>query len=287
MLLSYGIMCALWARERTGKGQKVETSLLQAALAMQLNDLILVENDSSGDEDYGGPTYGVFRCGDDAYINVGALQADQFARLCTLLDLEHLAHDPRFTDPAQSAAFRADVFPIIEELFTYKPSREWLKLLDEVDVPCAPVLERRQVFDEPQMLENEMIVPLSIRRSAPRASSACPCASPTPPAPSALPRPCSASTPPRSSPPSATRPPTSPPSAPKPSSERPAHTAPRPPRRSWRRSGPRGSGPSGSGQSTAQETPWDCGRPARPAAAASALTSGEICAPRSGQPMKS
>jgi crotonobetainyl-CoA:carnitine CoA-transferase CaiB-like acyl-CoA transferase len=160
MLLSYGIMCALWARERTGQGQKVETSLLQAALAMQLNDLILVENDTAAGDDYGGPTYGVFRCADDAYINVGALQADQFARLCTLLDLEHLAHDPRFTDPAQSEAFRADVFPIIEELFTYKPSREWLCLLDEVDVPCAPVLERRQVFEEPQMLENEMIVPL-------------------------------------------------------------------------------------------------------------------------------
>jgi crotonobetainyl-CoA:carnitine CoA-transferase CaiB-like acyl-CoA transferase len=160
MLLSYGIMCALWARERTGRGQQVETSLLQAALAMQLNDLILVENDPGGDADYGGPTYGVFRCADDAFINVGALQADQFARLCQVLELEHLADDPRFTDPAQSEAFRADVFPIIEELFTYKPSREWLALLDAVDVPCAPILARRDVFFEPQMIENDMIVPL-------------------------------------------------------------------------------------------------------------------------------
>jgi len=160
MLMAYGIMCALWAREKTGRGQKVETSLLQAALAMQLNDLILVENDPTAEEDYGGPTYGVFRCADDTYINVGALQADQFARLCKVLELEHLAEDPRFSDPGQSAQFRADVFPIIEELFKYRTAREWLAILDEVDVPCAPVLERREVFFEPQIVENEMIVPL-------------------------------------------------------------------------------------------------------------------------------
>ncbi|HEY7065837.1 MAG TPA: CoA transferase [Chloroflexota bacterium] len=160
MMLSYGIMCALWAREKTGRGQKVETSLLQAALAMQLNDLIYVENDAGGEEDYGGPTYGVFRCGDDKFINVGALQADQFARLCRVLELDHLADDPRFSDPAESAQFRAEVFPIIEELFKLRPSREWLAVLDEVDVPCAPVLERREVFFEAQIVENEMIVPL-------------------------------------------------------------------------------------------------------------------------------
>ena len=160
MLLAYGIMCALWVREKTGRGQQVETSLLQAALAMQLNDLILVQDDPTPAEEYGGPTYGVFRCADGAFINVGALQADQFARLCTVLELEHLAADPRFDDPAQAAQFRADVFPIIEALFAYRPASEWLAILDEVDVPCAPVLERRQVFFEPQIVENEMIVPL-------------------------------------------------------------------------------------------------------------------------------
>jgi crotonobetainyl-CoA:carnitine CoA-transferase CaiB-like acyl-CoA transferase len=160
MLLAYGIMCAVWVREKTGRGQQVETSLLQAALAMQLNDLILVENDPTPSEDYGGPTYGVFRGADGAFLNVGALQADQFARLCRVLELEHLADDPRFSDPAQSAQFRADVFPIIEELFTYRPASEWLTILDEADVPCAPVLGRHQVFSEPQIIANEMIVPL-------------------------------------------------------------------------------------------------------------------------------
>ena len=158
MLLSYGIMCALWAREKTGVGQKVETSLLQAAVAMQGGDLVLAEDDPAGPVEGGSASYGIFQCGDGVYINVGALQDDQFVRLCGVMDLEHLAQDPRFNDPARNQEFRAEAFPIIEEFFKLKPSSEWLDLLNAADVPCAPILERWQVFDEPQIVENEIIV---------------------------------------------------------------------------------------------------------------------------------
>ncbi len=157
MLMSYGIMLALWVRERTGRGQKVETSLLQAALAMQTTSLIRVEQDVSPPVEVGGPAYGIYHCADDQYLNICALQADQFGRLCHALGLPHLAIDARFNDPEHSTEFRAEVYPIINGILGTRPIGHWMEILDAADVPCAPILARSQVFDQPQMLENGML----------------------------------------------------------------------------------------------------------------------------------
>ena len=158
MLLGYGIALALLQRERTGEGQLVETSLLHAAIAMQMTNLVKFENSSEPLRDLDMPTYGIYRCADAAYINVTALRPPQFRRLCAVLDLEHLMDDPRAKDPTGSRDFRHEIYPIIEAVFETKPATEWLKLLDDADVPAAPVLERDQVFYEPQMVENSMFV---------------------------------------------------------------------------------------------------------------------------------
>ena len=157
MLMAYGITLALRVRDRTGAGQKVDTSLLQAAIAMQSPFLIKVEKAERPLMDFESPTYGIHRCSDGQYINVAALRQHQAVRLFRLLDLNHLAEDPRATDPTRREEFRSDVYPILEALFATRPVKEWLALLDEADVPCAPILDRDQVFSEPQIIENEMI----------------------------------------------------------------------------------------------------------------------------------
>ena len=160
MLMAYGVMLALWARERTGRGQQVETSLLQAAIAMQSTSLVRVDGDPTPAVEAGGPGYGIYRCGDGVFINVGALQQNQFQRLCLAMDLGHLAQDPRFDDPRRQHEFRAEVYPVIDELMRTKSSAEWISILDAADIPCAPILDRSQVYDEPQIVQNEMIVPV-------------------------------------------------------------------------------------------------------------------------------
>jgi CoA:oxalate CoA-transferase len=160
MLMSYGVMLALWVRERTGLGQQVQTSLLQAAIAMQSTTLVRVQQDSTLPAEPGGPGYGIYRCSDGVYINVGALQQNQFQRLCFALDLGHLSQDPRFNDPSRQNEFRSEAYPVINEVMGTKPAAEWIAILEKADIPCAPILERAQVFDEPQMLANEMIVPV-------------------------------------------------------------------------------------------------------------------------------
>ncbi|MDE2837043.1 MAG: CaiB/BaiF CoA-transferase family protein [Chloroflexota bacterium] len=159
MLLSYGITLALLQRERTGRGQLVETSLLHAAIAMQMTNLVKFENSEEPLRDLDMPAYGIYRCADDVYLNVTALRPAQFHRLCMVLEVPHIAEDPRAKLPNNGPRdFREEVYPVIEAVFETRPSKEWLRLLDEADVPVAPVLERDQVFYEPQMVENNMFV---------------------------------------------------------------------------------------------------------------------------------
>lgn len=159
MLLSYAITLALLQREKTGRGQLVETSLLHAAIAMQMTNLVKFENRKEPVRELEMPAYGIYRCADDVYVNVTALRPAQFYRLCMVLDLPHIADDPRAKVPNNGTReFREEIYPVIEAVFETKPSKEWLELLDEADVPVAPVLEREQVFYEPQMVENNMFV---------------------------------------------------------------------------------------------------------------------------------
>ena len=158
MLLSYGIMLALWEREKTGLGQRVNTSLLQAAVAMQSVDLVLAEDDPTHIPESANPAYGAYRCADGVYINVVALADHQFARMLTVLDLDHMNQDPRARDPYQKMEWRGEMYQVLEGIFETKTSEDWLGILNGADVPCGPILDRAEVYEEPQIVENQMLV---------------------------------------------------------------------------------------------------------------------------------
>lgn len=161
MLMAYGIMLALWVREKTGAGQKVDTSLLQGAISMQWGHLALAEDDptppSDAEQGGGGP----FLCSDGAYINVAPIFAHQFIRLCRLLGLNELAEDPRNNDPVQRGRLRAEAHQHLTELLKTKPSTDWLRIFLDEDVPCGPIAQPAQVPYQAQVLQNEMMVPLT------------------------------------------------------------------------------------------------------------------------------
>jgi formyl-CoA transferase len=72
--------------------------------------------------------------------------------------LDHVLTDPRLDDATHRHQVRDEVLhPLLVDLLATKPSTHWLDLLYEADVPAGPVLSRREVFDEPQVLENEML----------------------------------------------------------------------------------------------------------------------------------
>ena len=156
MLMAFGVMLALRVRDRTGLGQRVESSLLQAAIAMQMANLTVVEEDPTPAREDDPAGYRTFECADGVWINVSALLPHQYARLCAVLDVPHLADQPK-----RDAAY------VFQGIFETRPADEWIERLQEADVPCAPIVERSRVAYQQQVIENDMIVPLTHPRAGP------------------------------------------------------------------------------------------------------------------------
>ena len=159
MGMAYGVALALLARQKTGRGQKVESSLLHMALAMQSVDMVRVENESLNAEatDFSKQAlYSPYRCADGRYIILVVLNTGQFHQLCKALDLEHLVDDPRYRDNESRAQNSEELYSLIDGIVSTRTREEWLETFRAHDVPSMPILERNEVFDHPQMTENEM-----------------------------------------------------------------------------------------------------------------------------------
>ena len=161
MELAYGIALGLLARERTGQGQLVTTSLLHAALAMQLGDLVRVEHEMERAEagaDYSAQAmYAPYRCGDNRFLVIVVVQDEQWRRLCLAVGRPDLAEDPRYATPYGRARQSADLSRILSDIFPTRDRDAWVTALAEADVPCAPILDPDQVLDQPQAVANGML----------------------------------------------------------------------------------------------------------------------------------
>ncbi len=160
MAMAYGIALALLVRERTGRGQRVETSLLHIAMAMQSVDMVRVERESSkvNAVDYTRQAlYAPYRCLDGKFLIMVVINDQQFAALCRALDLEHLIDDPDFSDNLKRTQRSVELRELIEGILATKTREAWLSILERHDLAAAPILERDEVFDHPQIRDNEML----------------------------------------------------------------------------------------------------------------------------------
>jgi crotonobetainyl-CoA:carnitine CoA-transferase CaiB-like acyl-CoA transferase len=160
IVLAYGIALALLARERTGQGQLVTTSLLHAALAMQLPDLVTVEHahEESREIDYTEQAmFAPYRCRDGQDLVIVVIQDEQWRRLCRALGRADLADDPRYARALDRARESAALGGLLAEAFAMRDRDEWLAALADADVPSAPVLDPGQVLDDPQVRANAML----------------------------------------------------------------------------------------------------------------------------------
>jgi formyl-CoA transferase len=155
MFLAHGIMVALFERERSGKGQWVHTSLLEAMVRMldfQATRWLVggeIPPQAGNDHPTGIPT-GVFRTR-DGHINIAASGQHMFKRLCAALGVESFVDDPRFATPKDRSKNRKECNAELEKVFVTKTSREWVDLLNTVGVPCGPILNVQEVFEDPQV----------------------------------------------------------------------------------------------------------------------------------------
>ncbi len=163
MFAAHGIMTALYERERNGRGQKVETSLLAGQIAllgyMVLDYFLTGENPAPvGLGQRASPQYHSFRV-KDGHIAIAAVGAERFwVNLCKAIDREDINKDPRF-DTAEKRMENSDqLITIMEGIFIQRTVKEWIDRLVAADVPCGPVNTIEQALNEPQVLDQNMVV---------------------------------------------------------------------------------------------------------------------------------
>ena len=162
MFLAFGVLAAIAARHRTNLGQRVETSLLEAATSLAVYESAHyfatgTRPERIGQAHRGSSPYQCFQTA-DGYITVGASQQHFFTQLCTLLDLPELVDDPRFKTNAERVRHNGSLVAMLAGRFRTLPSAHWLNALEKLGIPAGPVLDYDQVFTDPQILARDMVV---------------------------------------------------------------------------------------------------------------------------------
>jgi crotonobetainyl-CoA:carnitine CoA-transferase CaiB-like acyl-CoA transferase len=165
VMLAYGVLAALLARERHGVGQEVDASHLGSM--MWLQGLSVSSRLMMGwgfprpaRKSAGNPLWNHYRCGDDRWICLGMIQADRYwADFCKALGRPELASDPRFCDLRVRAKHAAACIEILDEVFASRPRAEWMDILRRGgDFIFTVVNSVNDLPDDPQVLANDYVV---------------------------------------------------------------------------------------------------------------------------------
>jgi formyl-CoA transferase len=160
-LAAFGVMAALFVRERTGMGQKVETSLLQGALAMQAGRFIWADGEGrDAKRDLAGGINRIFKT-KQGYLYISAHTEAFWQSLCQTLGIPHLGADPRYDSMAKRSQHVAELVPLLEEALQAKTAEEWEALLSAADVPCSVARPIEDMFEHPQVAAMDMVVRLT------------------------------------------------------------------------------------------------------------------------------
>ena len=162
LMLGKAIVSALFAREQLGIGQKIDTSLLEAEVACLINvgSNYLIEGKIPGRWGNAHSSivpYQSFKTA-DGYVVIGVASEGIWQRFSKAIGRGELADDPRFAKNSDRVQNREVLTATLSEGFLGRETDAWMKLLNEAEVPCAPVQTIDQVFKAPQVLHREMLV---------------------------------------------------------------------------------------------------------------------------------
>lgn len=160
---AHAILVALNAREETGRGQKIELSMLEAAMALQTTRLAEFfatgrQPDRLGSAAATTVPHQAFLCQDQVSLAVGVVREGQWPALCAALDRPDLAADPRYATNAGRIEHRATLIPDLEAAFAAKPARWWELRLTEAGVPNGRFWDFEVIRTHPQVTENGHLV---------------------------------------------------------------------------------------------------------------------------------
>jgi formyl-CoA transferase len=161
---AYGVLAALQARERTGLGQVVDTSLLESMVGMLSFQGVRYLNGGgvpppAGNHHPINAPYGVFRTR-DGYVTLGATGDKRWRKFCELLGAEDWLADPRFATNGARYQNRAELAELIGEKLQAATSDEWERTFNANGIPCGPIYRLDEALNHPQVRAREMVVEL-------------------------------------------------------------------------------------------------------------------------------
>jgi crotonobetainyl-CoA:carnitine CoA-transferase CaiB-like acyl-CoA transferase len=153
------ITAALLARAKTGEGQHVKLSMLDAVMAF-------LWSSDMGSQTYVDQEVSVQRAAafldliyetSDGYISISVISDKHWQNFCNVTGNPDWIDDPRFVSTA-SRDLNIDVrLELIQSAIIHKTTAEWMEILDEAEVPCAPVLHRKEAIHHPQVVHNGIL----------------------------------------------------------------------------------------------------------------------------------
>jgi len=164
LALAYGIMTALFLREKTGIGQEVDVSLFHTgifALSLDIAGALVTGQDRQQVErkDIGNTLVNSYQTKDGRWLFLGVSQPDLYwSRFCRAIEQEDLEHDPRFSSFEPRIENHVALFEILEEVFLSRTLEEWKVRLNEAGLPWAPVQNLPEVIADPQARANDFFV---------------------------------------------------------------------------------------------------------------------------------
>jgi crotonobetainyl-CoA:carnitine CoA-transferase CaiB-like acyl-CoA transferase len=164
-----GILLALAARERTGRGQQVDTSLFEAGIALGGYEAAAVFTHGEvperlGQAHRGSAPYQIFPTA-DGYLTIGGANQAFWIRACSILGCEHFVDDPRFVDKATRVANASVLAQELEPFFKARDTAHWCEQFEAAGIPAGPVMNHVQTYADPQTVAREMVVDVDHKKA--------------------------------------------------------------------------------------------------------------------------
>lgn len=158
----YGALAAVSAlrvRDRTGEGQYIDVSLLEAGVSFAVWEAARYWATGEiprplGSAHQSNAPYQAVRAA-DGYFTIGATSRRNWEAFCRALDLDRLLDDERFADTNTRHRHRDALIPLIEEVTIRRPKEHWIAVLEQAGVPCAPIQDYAQVFSDDHLIARE------------------------------------------------------------------------------------------------------------------------------------
>src|SRR5256885_10621950 len=154
MCASLAVTAAIAPRERTGTGQYIDLALFDSVVAFGANQILNYFTSGKIPGRYGNAhanvvPYEVFATA-DGHLILAVGNDGQFASFCKVAARPELAADPRYATMPGRITNRATLIPLLREILRERPGARWLTELEAANVPCGPINDYRQGFEDPQ-----------------------------------------------------------------------------------------------------------------------------------------